>query len=64
MRGVFTLVKQCVRVGFHALQERFFVLGQTTNDFPWTRHAPDLTKSKSELLAENARLRHQLIIIR
>jgi putative transposase len=60
---VFSPIKQRVCLSFHVLQERVlrwlkpvttsFVLGTLT----------DLTRGKAELLAENALLRHQLIIL-
>jgi hypothetical protein len=64
VHGVFASIKQCVCFGFHALQELFL---------PWVKPptlplvlgtVADLTRSKSELLAENALLRQQLIILR
>lgn len=64
VRCMFPLIKQCVSFCFHELQEQIlrwmkprtasFVLGTLA----------DLTKGKAELLAENALLRHQLIILR
>jgi len=64
VRCVFPLIKHCVSFCFHELQEQIlrwmkprtasFVLGTLA----------DLTKGKAELLAENALLHHQLIILR
>jgi putative transposase len=64
VRGVFTLIKQCVRFDFHALQERFLCWVKPLTTSLVLDTFADLTKSKSELLAENALLRHQLIILR
>jgi len=62
--SVFISIKQRLSLSFHVLQERFsrgirpptipLLLGMLV----------DLTRGKSELLAENALLRHQLIILR
>ena len=64
MLCVFSLIKQCVSLSFHLLQERAlrwikpvtisFVLGTLA----------DLTRGKAELLVETAMLRQQLIILR
>jgi putative transposase len=61
---VFTSIKQRVCFSFHALQERFlrWVKPPTTALVLGT--LVDLTRGKSELLAENALLRHQLIVLR
>jgi putative transposase len=57
-------IKQHVSLSFHVLQERFSrgIRPPTTSLLFGT--LVDLTRGKSELLAENALLRHQLIILR
>src|SRR5438132_7222046 len=61
---VFSSIKQRVSFCFHALQERVlrWMMPPTTS-LPLGTLA-DLTRGKAELLAENALLRHQLIILR
>src|SRR4051812_9950002 len=61
---MFTLIKQRVSFSFHALQECFsrWIKPSTTALLLGT--LVDMTRGKSELLAENALLRHQLIILR
>jgi putative transposase len=61
---VFTSIKQHVWFGFHALRERFsrWIKPPTTSLLLGT--LADMTRGKSELLAENALLRHQLVILR
>ncbi len=64
MLSVFTSIKQQVCISFHGLQERFSGwIKPPANSFMLGTLA-DLTRRKSELLAENALLRHQLIILR
>jgi hypothetical protein len=57
-------IKQRVCLSFHSLQKRFpcWVKLPTTSLLRGT--LVDLTRGKSELLAENALLRHQLTILR
>ncbi len=64
MLCMFTLIKQRVSFSFHALQECFsrWIKPSTTALLLGT--LVDMTRGKSELLAENALLRHQLIILR
>ena len=64
MLSVFTSIKQRVSFSFHALQERVscWIKPQTSSLALGT--LADLTRGKAELLAENALLRHQLIILR
>ncbi len=64
MLCVFTSIKQRVCFSIHALQERFlrWVKPPTTALVLGT--LADLTRGKSELLAANALLRHQLIVLR
>ena len=64
MLSVFTSIKQRVCSSIHALQERFLrrVKPPTTSLVLGT--LTDLTRGKSELLAENVLLRQQLIILR
>ena len=64
MLRVFSSIKQRVCLRSHALQERVWHLIKplTTSLVPGT--FADLTRGKTELLAENALLRHQLIILR
>jgi len=61
---VFSSIKQRVSFCFHALQERVlrWMMPPTTS-LPLGTLA-DLTRGKAELLAENALLRQQLIILR
>jgi putative transposase len=61
---VFTSIKQCLCFSFLALSERFsrWIKPPTTSLLLGT--LADLARGKSELLAENALLRHQLIILR
>ena len=60
---LFFSIKQRVCFSFHALQERFsrWIKPPTTSLLLGT--LADVTRGKSELLAENALLRHQLIIL-
>src|ERR1700730_13246180 len=61
---MFTSIKQRVSFSFHALQEGFsrWIKPSTTALLLGT--LADLTRGKSDLLAENVLLRHQLIILR
>jgi len=61
---IFPSIKQRVCFRLHALQERVWrwIKPLTTSLVPGT--FADLTRGKAELLAENALLRHQLIILR
>jgi putative transposase len=61
---VFISIKQRVFLSFHALQERLshWIRPPTTSLLLGT--LADMTRGKAELLAENALLRHQLIILR
>ncbi len=63
MLCIFPSIKQRVCFRLHALQERVWrwIKPLTTSLVPGT--FADLTRSKAELLAENALLRHQLIIL-
>ena len=63
MLYLFLSIKQRVCFSFHALQERFsrWIKPPTTSLLLGT--LADVTRGKSELLAENALLRHQLIIL-
>ncbi len=64
MLRVFTSIKQRLCFSFLALSERFsrWIKPPTTSLVLGT--LADLTRGNSELLAENALLRHQLIILR
>ncbi len=64
MQSVFISIKQRVFLSFHALQECFSrrIRPPTTSLLLGT--LVDMTRGKSDLLAENALLRHQLIILR
>jgi putative transposase len=64
MLCVFISIKQRVFLNFHALQERLSrgIRPPTTPLLLGT--LADMTRGKSELLAEKALLRHQLIILR
>jgi putative transposase len=61
---VFISIKQQVFFRFHAIQEGFsrWIKARTTSLVLGT--FADMTRGKSELLAENALLRHQLVILR
>jgi putative transposase len=64
VRCVFPSIKQCVSFCFHALQEHVLRwLKPPTTSLVLSTLA-DLTRGKAELLAENALLRHQLLILR
>ena len=64
MLCVFSLIKQCVSLSFHLLQERALRwIKPVTTSFVLGTLA-DLTRGKAELLAETALLRQQLIILR
>ena len=64
MLCVFSLIKQCVSLSFHLLQERALRwIKPVTTSFVLGTLA-DLTRGKAELLAENALLRQQLIFLR
>jgi putative transposase len=64
VRYIFISIKQQVCFGFHTLRERFlrWIKPPTTSLLLGT--FADLTRGKSELLAENALLGQQLIILR
>ena len=64
MLSVLSLIKEQICFHLHALQERVlrWVKPSTTSLVLGT--LADLTRGKSELLAENALLRQQLIILR
>ena len=64
MLYVFSSIKQRVCFHLHALQEHVlrWIKPPTTSFLLGT--LADLTRGKAELLAENALLRHQLIILR
>ena len=64
MPCVFISIKQRVCFSFHVIQERFlcWIKPSTTSLLLGT--FADITRGKSELLAENALLRQQLIILR
>jgi putative transposase len=62
--SVFTSIKQPVCISFHGLQERFSRWIKLLTTSLLLGMLADLTRGKSELLAENALLRHQLIILR
>ena len=61
---IFTLIKQRIRSSYRTLQACFsrWLKPSTTSLVLGT--LADLKRGKSELLAENALLRHQLIILR
>jgi hypothetical protein len=61
---VFSSIKQCICFHLHALQGRLlrWIKPLTTSLVPAT--FADLTRGRAELLAENALLRQQLIILR
>jgi hypothetical protein len=61
---LFTSIKQRVCFSFHTILERFsrWIKPRTTSLLLGA--FSDITRGKSELLAENALLRHQLVILR
>src|SRR5260221_11933439 len=61
---MFTLIKQRVSFSFHALQACFSRWLKPSTASLMLGTLVDMTRGKSELLAENALLRHQLIILR
>ena len=62
--SVFTSIKQRVCLNLHALQERVLRWIKPLTTSLVLETFADLTRGKAELLAENALLRHQLIILR
>jgi putative transposase len=62
--SVFTSIKQPVCLSLHALQERVLRWLKPPTTFLVLGTFADLTRGKAELLAENALLRQQLIILR
>jgi putative transposase len=60
---VFLSIKQCVFFGFYALQEHVLRWIKPPMTSPVVGALVDLTRGKAELLAENALLRHQLLIL-
>jgi len=61
---VFISIKRRVCFSFHSLQERFSRWIKPPTASLLLSTLADMTRGKSELLAENALLRHQLIILR
>jgi len=57
-------IKQRVCLSFHALQKRFLCWIKSPATSLLLGTLADLTREKSELMAENALLRQQLIILR
>ena len=64
MLSILASIKQHVCFRFHTLQERVSRWIKPPTTFLVLGTVADLTRSKAELLAENALLRHQLIILR
>ncbi len=64
MLSILASIKQHVSIRLHMLQERVSRWIKPPTTFLVLGTATDLTRSKAELLAENALLRHQLIILR
>ncbi len=64
MRCAFPSIKQGIFFCFHALQEHVLRWIKPPTTSPVVGTLTDLTRGKAELLAENALLRHQLIILR
>jgi hypothetical protein len=62
--GIFISIKHRICFSFHVIQERFsrWIKPSTTSLLLAT--FADMTRGKSALLAENALLRHQLVILR
>src|SRR5258706_9466785 len=64
MGCVFTLIKQQIRSSCRTLQAYFSRWIKPSTTSPVLGALADMTRGKAELLAENALLRHQLIILR
>lgn len=64
MLSVFFSIKQCVSFCLHALQEHVVQRIKPSTTTLALGTLADLTRGKAELLAENALLRQQLIILR
>ena len=64
MFRVFLFIKQHVFFSIHTLQARFLAWIKPSMTSLVLGTLTDLARGKSELLAENALLRHQLIILR
>jgi putative transposase len=60
---MFSTIKQCVFFCSHALQEHVLRWIKPPTTSPVVGALVDLTRGKAELLAENALLRHQLLIL-
>jgi hypothetical protein len=64
MTGMLTHLRRLKDSCWDALSSRLDSLDQTVRDLFAALHTPDLGRSKSELLVENAILRQQLIMFR
>ena len=64
MFRVFLCMKRQVFFSFHTLQVCFLAWIKPSPTYLLLGTLTDLTRGKAELLAENALLRHQLIILR
>jgi putative transposase len=59
-----TFIKRLMRIGFQSLHQRFVDWTQPSNTSLPLGTVTDLARTKFELVAENALLRQQLIILR
>jgi len=62
--GIFTLFKRLIRLCLQSLHHRYVAWTKPDTTSLLLRTLTDLSRSKSELVAENALLRQQLIILR
>ncbi len=64
MPGLLIFIKQMTSICLQSLQHRFVDWTKPSNSSLILGTVADLAKSRSELVAENALLRQQLIILR
>ena len=64
MQYIVTFIKRLIRMCFQSLHHRFVYWTKPSNTSLMLGTVTDLARSKSELVAENALLRQQLIILR
>jgi putative transposase len=64
MHSILTFIKQLICIGFQSLQHRFVDWTQPSTTSLTLGTVTDLARTKFELVAENALLRQQLIILR
>ncbi len=64
MHSILTFIRQLISICFQSLQHRFVDWTEPSNTSLTLGTVADLARTKSELVAENALLRQQLIILR